>query len=187
MLKQIESGVYCPLAMTYGSVPTLAARPGDRRGMAADDFRARLRPRASVRCAKRPAALIGMGMTENQGGSDLRTNTTRAEPAGDGYFRLHWPQMVPVGADVRRLPGAGAIAQRPELLLHAALDAGRRAQRIHILRLKDKLGNSSNASSEVEFDGAYAQLVGEEGPRHSDHHRDGATTRGSIAASARPP
>ena len=53
-----------------------------------------------------------MGMTENQGGSDLRTNTTRAEPAGDGpHFRLHRPQMVHVGADVRRVPGAGAGAE----------------------------------------------------------------------------
>ena len=104
-----------------------------------------------------------MGMTENQGGSDLRTNTTRAEPAGDGTFPPHRPQMVHVGADVRRLPGAGASAEGPELFPAAALDAGRRAQRHAYHPAKDKLGNRSNASSEVEFDGAYAQLVGEEG------------------------
>ena len=72
--------------------------------------------------------------------------------------------MVPVGADVRRLPGAGTVGQvglSCFLLPRWTPDGERNVT--HILRLKDKLGNRSNASSEVEFDGAFAQLVGEEG------------------------
>ena len=98
MLNQIESGVYCPLAMTYGSVPSLRFAPA----IAAEwlpkifgrDYDRRFRP---VR--EKSAALIGMGMTENQGGSDLRTNTTRAEPSGDGSFVLtghKWFLSVPM-------------------------------------------------------------------------------------------
>ena len=65
-----------------------------------------------------------MGMTENQGGSDLRTNTTRAEPSGDGSLPPSWPQMVHVGADVRCFSGSRAIAEGFELFLDAAMDAG---------------------------------------------------------------
>ena len=111
---------------------------------------------------------MGMGMTEKQGGSDVRANTTRAEPDGDDAwgqrYRHHRPQVVLLGADVRRLPGAGADARRPELLLPAALCCPTaRSTPSRIQRLKDKLGNHANASSEVEFDGATAWLVGEEG------------------------
>ena len=83
MLGQVESGVYCPIAMTYGSVPTLRHAPS-----IAQEWLPRIFSRdydRSFRPAKqKTSALLGMGMTENQGGSDLRTNTTRAEPAGDG-------------------------------------------------------------------------------------------------------
>ena len=113
--------------------------------------------------AEKTAALLGMGMTENQGGSDLRTNTTRAEPAGDGIFRLHghkWFMSAPM------CDAFLVLAQAPKglscfLMPRWTPDGERNA--IHIIRLKDKLGNRSNASSEVEFDGAYAQLIGEEG------------------------
>src|SRR6476660_10476874 len=88
VLGQVESGVYCPIAMTYGSVPTLRHVPA-----IATEWLPRIFSRdydRSFRPARlKSAALIGMGMTANQGGSDLRTNTTRAEPAGDGSFRLH--------------------------------------------------------------------------------------------------
>ena len=106
---------------------------------------------------------LGMGMTEKQGGTDVRANITRAERDGDGMSH-HRPQMVHVGADVRRVPGAGAGRRRAYLFLHAALSARRqRVNALHFQRLKDKLGNRSNASSEVEFHGAYAERVGEEG------------------------
>jgi putative acyl-CoA dehydrogenase len=113
--------------------------------------------------AEKTSALIGMGMTENQGGSDLRTNTTRAEPAGDGSFRLHghkWFMSAPM-CDAFLI-----LAQAPKglscfLMPRWTPDGKRNA--VQINRLKDKLGNKSNASSEVEFNGAYAQLIGEEG------------------------
>ena len=99
MLTQIESGVYCPVAMTYGSVPTLRHAPDVAAQwlpkIFARDYDQRFRPGRR----RKPRALIGMGMTENQGGSDLRTNTTRAEPAGDGTFRLHghkWFMSAPM-------------------------------------------------------------------------------------------
>ena len=104
-----------------------------------------------------------MGMTENQGGSDLRANATRAEPAGDGSFRLHghkWFMSAPM------CDAFLVLAQSPKglscfLMPRWTPDGERNA--VHINRLKDKLGNKSNASSEVEFHGAYAQLIGEEG------------------------
>jgi putative acyl-CoA dehydrogenase len=162
MLNQIESGVYCPVAMTYGSVPSLRFAPT----VAAEwlpkifgrEYDKRFRP---VR--EKSAALIGMGMTENQGGSDLRTNSTRAEPAGEGSFRLtghKWFLSAPMcDAFLVLAQSAKGLSC---FLLPRWTPAGER-NAIHILRLKDKLGNRSNASSEVEFDGAFAQLVGEEG------------------------
>jgi putative acyl-CoA dehydrogenase len=104
-----------------------------------------------------------MGMTENQGGSDLRTNTTRAEPAGDGSFRLHgnkWFMSAPM-CDAFLVLAQSAKGLSCFLMPRWTPDGERNA--IQILRLKDKLGNRSNASSEVEFHGAYAQLIGEEG------------------------
>ena len=162
MLGQVESGVYCPVAMTYGSVPTLRHAPE-----LAADWLPRIFSRdydRSFRPARlKSAALVGMGMTENQGGSDLRTNTTRAEPSGDGSFRLHghkWFMSAPM------CDAFLVLAQSPKglscfLMPRWTPDDKRNA--VQILRLKDKLGNRSNASSEVEFLGAYAQLVGEEG------------------------
>lgn len=162
MLTQVESGVYCPIAMTYGSVPTLRQAPE----VAAQwlprifsrDYDRRFRP-----ANDKTGALIGMGMTENQGGSDLRTNTTRAEPAGSGAFRLtghKWFLSAPM------CDAFLVLAQSPKglscFLLPRWTPEGER-NAVQILRLKDKLGNRSNASSEVEFDGAYAHLIGEEG------------------------
>ena len=162
MLNQIESGVYCPVAMTYGAVPTLRHTPE----VAAQwlpkiygrDYDKRFAP-----VGEKSAALLGMGMTENQGGSDLRTNTTRAEPAGDGSFRLHghkWFMSAPM-CDAFLVLAQTAKGLSCFLLPRWTPDGEHNA--IHIVRLKDKLGNKSNASSEVEFVGAYAQLIGEEG------------------------
>jgi putative acyl-CoA dehydrogenase len=162
MLTQIESGVYCPVAMTYGSVPTLRQAPGIAKEWLPKIF-GRAYDRRFIPVADKTAALIGMGMTENQGGSDLRMNTTGAEAAGDGSFRLHghkWFMSAPM-CDAFLI-----LAQAPKGLSCFFMprwtpDGERNA--VHINRLKDKLGNKSNASSEVEFHGAYAQLVGEEG------------------------
>ncbi|MGH6663531.1 MAG: isovaleryl-CoA dehydrogenase [Pseudolabrys sp.] len=162
MLMQIESGVYCPIAMTYGSVPTLRQAPKIAEQWLPKIFNAAY-DRRFIPIQEKTAALIGMGMTENQGGSDLRANTTRATPAGDGGFRLHghkWFMSAPM-CDAFLI-----LAQAPKGLSCFFMprwtpDGERNA--VQINRLKDKLGNKSNASSEVEFNGAYAQLVGEEG------------------------
>ncbi len=162
LLGQIEAGVYCPLAMTYGAVPTLRHAPKIAAAwlpkIFARDYDRRFRP-----VAEKSSALIGMAMTENQGGSDLRTNTTRAEPAGDGAFRLtghKWFMSAPM------CDAFLALAQAPKglscFLMPRWTPEGTR-NAVRILRLKDKLGNKSNASSEVEFEGAFAQLIGEEG------------------------
>lgn len=162
MLTQIESGVYCPIAMTYGSVPTLRQSPK----MAAE-WLPRIYQRAYdprfVPAREKHGALLGMGMTENQGGSDLRTNETRAEPAGDGSFRLHghkWFMSAPM-CDAFLVLAQGPKGLSCFLMPRFTPDGERNA--VHINRLKDKLGNRSNASSEVEFHGAYAELIGEEG------------------------
>jgi putative acyl-CoA dehydrogenase len=162
MLGQIESGVYCPVAMTYGSVPTLRQAPA-----IAKEWLPRIFSRDYDRSFRPPhlkaSALVGMGMTENQGGSDLRTNTTKAEPSGDGTFRLHghkWFMSAPM-CDAFLVLAQSRKGLSCFLMPRWTPDGERNA--IQILRLKDKLGNRSNASSEVEFHGAYAQLVGEEG------------------------
>jgi len=162
MLGQIESGVYCPLAMTYGSVPTLRQASDIAKEWLPKIF-ARDYDRRFIPVKEKTAALIGMGMTENQGGSDLRTNTTRAEPAGDGSFRLHghkWFMSAPM-CDAFLILAQAAKGLSCLLMPRWTPDGERNA--VRILRLKDKLGNRSNASSEVEFDGAYARLIGEEG------------------------
>jgi putative acyl-CoA dehydrogenase len=162
MLTQVESGVYCPIAMTYGSVPALRQQPAVAEEWLPRIFSRSYDPRF-LPAREKSAALIGMGMTENQGGSDLRANVTRAEPAGDGAFRLHghkWFMSAPM------CDAFLVLAQAPKglscfLLPRWTPDGERNA--VHINRLKDKLGNKSNASSEVEFHGAHAQLIGEEG------------------------
>ena len=105
-----------------------------------------------------------MGMTEKQGGTDVRANTTRADAGSRRRLRHHRAQMVHVGADVRRLSGAGAGARRTDLLPACRASGPTAAvNALRFQRLKDKLGNRSNASSEVEFADAFAWRIGEEG------------------------
>jgi putative acyl-CoA dehydrogenase len=162
MLNQIESGVYCPVAMTYGAVPALRHAPAIATQWLPKIF-SREYDKRFMPAKEKSAALLGMGMTENQGGSDLRTNSTRAESAGDGSFRLHghkWFMSAPM-CDAFLVLAQSAKGLSCFLMPRWTPDGSRNA--IHIVRLKDKLGNRSNASSEVEFDGAYAQLIGEDG------------------------
>ncbi len=162
MLTQVESGVYCPVAMTYGSVPTLRQSPDVAAPWLRAIFNAAHDSRP-VPVKEKIGALIGMGMTENQGGSDLRANTTRAEPAGEGSFRLHghkWFMSAPM-CDAFLILAQASKGLSCFLMPRWTPDGKRNAMQIN--RLKDKLGNKSNASSEVEFNGAYAQLIGEEG------------------------
>jgi putative acyl-CoA dehydrogenase len=164
---QAEAGVGCPLSMTYSAIPALRAQPE-----LAAEWEPRLTANAYDGERLRPApdkagALCGMAMTEKQGGSDVRANTTVAKavngggPGGEYELTGHkWFMSAPM-CDVFLV-----LAQAPGglscFLMPRFTPDGER-NRIHLQRLKDKLGNRSNASSEVEFRGAWAQLIGEEG------------------------
>jgi putative acyl-CoA dehydrogenase len=157
-----EAGHCCPVSMTYAIVPALRHAPGLAARfeplLAAPEYDFGLRPPEAKR-----GVLAGMSMTEKQGGSDVRANTTRAVPAGPGEYLLtghKWFTSAPMG-DVFMV-----LAQAPGglscfLLPRVRPDGTRNG--MHLQRLKDKLGNRSNASAEVEYDEALAWLVGEEG------------------------
>jgi putative acyl-CoA dehydrogenase len=161
--SQVEAGHGCPVSMTHAAVPALRADPElaaewePRLGSAVYD------PRL-VPAGGKPGALFGMGMTEKQGGSDVRANTTRAVPlAEDGAYALtghKWFCSAPMS------DGFLVLAQAPGgltcFLLPRVLPDGTR-NAFAIQRLKDKLGNRSNASAEVEFRDSWARRVGEEG------------------------
>ncbi|MFQ6143393.1 acyl-CoA dehydrogenase family protein [Streptomyces seoulensis] len=160
---QVEAGTCCPLSMTHAAVPALRADPA----LAAEweprltsvIYDRELRP-----AGEKPGALFGMGMTEKQGGSDVRANTTAARPlAEDGAYELtghKWFCSAPMSDAFL------VLAQAPAgltcfLVPRVLADGARNVFRLQ--RLKDKLGNRSNASAEVEFDGTWARRVGEEG------------------------
>ena len=161
--NQGENGTACPITMTFASVQVLRnapelARSGSRSSPPTTTTR------ALVPVADKLGAMVGMAMTEKQGGSDLRSTQTRARRVGPtSWYELRGPQVVLLRADVGRLPHAGAARGRDHLLLRAARAARRPRNRFLIQRLKDKVGNRSNASAEIEYDGTLAQLVGEPG------------------------
>jgi putative acyl-CoA dehydrogenase len=166
MLAQIESGVYCPIAMTYSAVPALRHAPAAAAEWLPRMFSRQYDPRFRP-SAEKTGVLLGMAMTENQGGSDLRTNTTQAEFRGsDGPRRLFrltgqkWFMSAPM-CDAFLVLAQSKGGLSCFLVPRWTRDSDRNA--IHLLRLKDKLGNRSNASSEVEFAGAEGELIGEEG------------------------
>ena len=161
--SQVEAGHGCPVSMTYAAVPALRTEPDLAAAweplLAARDYR----PGLDRTAAAKGAALVGMGMTEKQGGSDVRANTTVASPAGDGSYLLtghKWFCSAPM------CDAFLVLAQAPGgltcfLLPRVRPDGIRNG--FAIQRLKDKLGNRSNASAEVEFEGSYAERVGAEG------------------------
>jgi putative acyl-CoA dehydrogenase len=162
---QAEAGHGCPISMTYASVPALRHQPALAARYEPLLASGTYQPGLAVPDGK-AGLLAGMGMTEKQGGSDVRANTTRAEPdpaSGAGAYRLtghKWFCSAPM-CDLFLV-----LAQAPEgltcfLLPRVRPDGSRNA--MHLQRLKDKLGNRSNASAEVEYDGALAWLVGEPG------------------------
>ncbi len=166
MLAQTESGVYCPISMTYGSVPALQHAPQIAAEWLPRIF-SRLYDRRFLPAARKTSALIGMAMTENQGGSDLRANVSRAEfYAADGdrrYYRLNghkWFMSAPMCDAFLML---AQTAAGPTCFLVPRWTSDSERNTIHIRRLKDKLGNRSNASSEVEFADTHAELLGAEG------------------------
>ncbi|RLU87602.1 isovaleryl-CoA dehydrogenase [Streptomyces griseocarneus] len=159
---QAEAGHGCPVSMTYAAVPALRAQPDLAAVyeplLASRAYDYGLRPPLGKR-----GLIAGMSMTEKQGGSDVRANTTTAVPAGDGSYVLtghKWFTSAPM-SDVFLV-----LAQAPEgltcfLMPRVLPDGTRNAMRLQ--RLKDKLGNRSNASAELEYEGAVAWPVGEPG------------------------
>jgi putative acyl-CoA dehydrogenase len=160
--SQVEGGHGCPISMTHAAVPALRVDPA-----IADEWVPRLTSYSYDPELKAPqdkaGCLAGMGMTEKQGGSDVRTNTTRAVPQPDGSYLLtghKWFTSAPM-CDMflvlAQAPGGITCFVLPRVLP----DGTRNTFRIQ--RLKDKLGNRSNASSEPEFDNTVAWRLGDEG------------------------
>lgn len=159
---QAEAGTNCPLTMTHAAVPVLRASPGFGEWVEkaiAPHYDAR-----DIAITHKHGVTLGMGMTEKQGGSDVRANTTRAEPLpASGEYRLvghKWFFSAPMSDAwlvLAQAPDGLTCFLLPRRLPDGALNA------LRLMRLKDKLGNWSNASSEVEFCGAWAQRVGDEG------------------------
>jgi putative acyl-CoA dehydrogenase len=143
LLGQVEAGVGCPLSMTFAAVPALRADPA-----LAEEWIPRLTT---------GGALCGMAMTERQGGSDVRANETAARPDGDVWLLdgHKWFCSAPMSDAFL------VLAQAPAGLSCFLVERPQPGFRID--RLKDKLGNRSNASAELTLDGAVARLVGEEG------------------------
>ena len=161
--SQTEPGHGCPISMTYAAVPALRADDAIAKEwtplLAARSYDPGVRARS-----EKAGALAGMGMTEKQGGSDVRANQTEARAtADDGWYTLHghkWFTSAPMN-DVFLV-----LAQAPGgltcFLVPRVLPDGTRNQ-LDVVRLKDKLGNRSNASSELEFRTTWAQRLGDEG------------------------
>ena len=161
--SQTEAGHGCPISMTYAAVPALRADPA-----IAKEWTPLLAARAYDPGLRTPGekagVLAGMGMTEKQGGSDVRANLTRAVPTSeDGWYTLHghkWFTSAPMN-DMFLV-----LAQTPAgvtcFVVPRVLADGTRNQ-LDVVRLKDKLGNRSNASSELEFTATLAQRLGDEG------------------------
>ncbi len=162
MQAQVESGTLCPTTMTYGAIAAMR-----RDAALAADWVPRLLTRRydprDLPIACKHGGLIGMGMTEKQGGSDVRANTTRAERAADGSYRINgqkWFFSAPqcdAHLVLAQTDAGLSCFFMPRRLPDGTLNG------IHIQRLKDKVGNRSNASSEVEFRDAWAHLLGESG------------------------
>lgn len=161
--SQTEPGHGCPISMTYAAVPALRASAE----LSAEwtPLLASLRYDPGLRPASaKLGALAGMGMTEKQGGSDVRANVTVARPTGvEGEYTLHghkWFTSAPMN-DVflvlAQAPGGLTCFVMPRVLPDGSRN------RLDVVRLKDKLGNRSNASSELEFDGTLVRRLGEEG------------------------
>jgi putative acyl-CoA dehydrogenase len=166
LFAQVEPGHACPISMTHSAVPAVELSPD-----LADLWLPRLYGRgydgALVAPGEKPGVLLGMAMTEKQGGSDVRANTTRAVPNTDGTWSLtghKWFCSAPMSDGfliLAQTQHSGSEALSCFLVPRVLEDGTRNVFRIQ--RLKDKLGNKSNASSEIELDGTLGHLVGEPG------------------------
>ena len=166
LASQIEAGHFCPISMSTSVIPTLRRQP---------EVAAEWEPMQLSRvydssfqpAPRKTGVLMGMGMTEKQGGSDVRSNTTRADPVnGGGPGAEHvltghkWFMSAPMSdafVVLANAPGGLSCFLVPRFTPDGEVN------RIQIQRLKDKLGNRSNASSEIELDRAWGRMVGDEG------------------------
>ncbi|MBO2453100.1 acyl-CoA dehydrogenase family protein [Actinomadura barringtoniae] len=159
---RVDAGHGCPISMTYAAVPALRANP---------ELAAQYEPLLANRSydfglrapLTKTALLAGMSMTEKQGGSDVRANTTQATPTPNGDYTLvghKWFTSAPmcdVFLTLAQAPGGLTCFLVPRVLPDGTLN------NLRLMRLKDKLGNHSNASSEIEYENAVAYRVGDEG------------------------
>jgi len=161
MAAEVEQGHECPITMTHAATGALLAEPSLMK-----EWLPRIRSReydsAFKPASEKKGVTLGMGMTEKQGGSDVRANTTRAEPDGDGYrITGHkWffsAPMCDAFLVLAQAKGGLTCFLMPRFSPDGSVNA------LRLRRLKDKLGNRSNASSEVEFESAYARRCGAEG------------------------
>jgi putative acyl-CoA dehydrogenase len=166
MATQIEAGQSCPITMTYGVIPSLRKEPDIAREWEPKIHATKYDPRY-LPVGEKSSALLGMAMTEKQGGSDVRANATRATPIGRGGSGAEYTitghkwfcsaPMCDAFLVLAYAPGGLSCFFLPRWTPDG------KPNRIFLQRLKDKLGNRSNASSEIEIDGAWARMVGEEG------------------------
>ena len=163
LMAQAEAGVCCPMSMTYACVPPLRHAPALADVWIPRVTAARYDP-ASVPAWEKTGATIGMAMTEKQGGSDVRANSTEARPLGGDAYELaghKWFCSAPMSDAFLTLAQAPDAGLTCFLVPRWRPDGTRNA--IRLMRLKDKLGDRANASSEIEYHGAWAQMVGEPG------------------------
>lgn len=164
--NQFEAGTMCPITMTHAVIPALRAQPEVAAEweprVLASRYDARFLPAQT-----KQGVTLGMAMTEKQGGSDLRSNTTRATPLeqpgpGRGYRLLghKWFCSAPMSDAFLTL---AQCAEGLSCFLVPRFRPDGSVNPFHIMRLKDKLGNRSNASSEIEYPGTWAVMIGEPG------------------------
>ncbi|WP_317055004.1 acyl-CoA dehydrogenase family protein [Roseovarius rhodophyticola] len=160
LMSQVEPGVCCPMTMTYAAIPALSVDEALFTEWG-PKLMSRVYDGAPKPLTQKPGATLGMAMTEKQGGSDVRANTTQATRTRDGYrLRGHkWFCSAPMS------DGFLTLAQAPGGLTCFLVPRWLEGERngIHIQRLKDKLGNRANASAEIEYHDALAYPLGEEG------------------------
>lgn len=164
--SQVEAGHGCPISMTYAAAPALRVQP-ELAKVWLPAFAHRAYDPRLIPVSEKAAALCGMGMTEKQGGSDVRTNQTRAAPAGEagpgceyllsGHKWFCSAPMCDAFLVLAQTAGGLSCFFIPRILADGTRNP------FAIQRLKSKLGNRSNASAEVEFEGTRGWLVGEEG------------------------
>ncbi|QLC23721.1 DNA alkylation response protein [Parasphingopyxis algicola] len=192
LLGQADAGTQCPMTMTYAAVAALGLEPAIGDEWIPRITASRYDPAVGP-ASEKAGVTIGMAMTEKQGGSDVRANTTRADPA-DGAYRLtghKWFCSAPMcDAFLTLAQAEGGLTC---FLVPRWTPDGERNAGFRVIRLKDKLGDRSNASSEVEYHNAYAERLGEEGRgvatiiRMVQHTRldcvvgSAATMRGALA------